>query len=290
MINLGVDMSFFSRYKDLAQTRAPLCIGIDPTPQALANWGLPDTASGAEAFVSKLVSAVGEMACVFKPQAAYFERFGIDGIALIQGTLDEVRRAGALSILDAKRGDIGSTSKAYAQGYLSAQAPFSPDALTVTPYLGFEALDDFYTEAAAAGRAVFVVARSSNPEGGLIQTARMSNGKTVAEHIIQSVEAKNLAFGEEKSCLGAVVGATLGEEAGRLAAMMPTGLILAPGIGAQGASIADLAEIFGDSVKRVIPSASRSIYSGGSSKAALQDEASTLREQLLQVHRHVSEN
>lgn len=279
-------MSFFNRYRALAQTRAPLCIGIDPTPQALAHWQLPDTAAGAEAFVSKLVSAVGEMACVFKPQAAYFERFGIDGIALFEGTLDEIRRAGALSILDAKRGDIGSTSKAYAQGYLSAQAPFRPDALTVTPYLGFEALDDFYTEAAEAGRAVFVVARSSNPEGGLIQTARMANGKTVAEHIIQSVEAKNLALGEAKSCLGAVIGATLGEEAGQLAAMMPTGLILAPGIGAQGATIADLAEIFGDSVTRVLPSASRSIYANGSSRDALQDEVSALREQLFAVHKN----
>ena len=147
----------------------PLCLGIDPHPSLLQAWGLPDTAAGLESFgLTALEAAAGDGAArvaAVKPQVALFERHGSAGLAVLERLLAEARDAGVLTIADAKRGDIGSTMDGYAAAWLDDASPLAADAVTLSPYLGYGTLTASIERAAAAGRGVFVLARTSNPEG-----------------------------------------------------------------------------------------------------------------------------
>ncbi|WP_084721717.1 orotidine-5'-phosphate decarboxylase [Rhodococcus marinonascens] len=254
--------------------RGRLCVGIDPHPVLLESWGLPATVEGLEAFAEICVEAfVGEVAVV-KPQVAFFEAYGSAGYAVLERTISVLRAAGTLVVADAKRGDIGSTMAAYARSWLGAESALSSDALTVSPYLGFGALDPALSHAAEHGRGLFVLARTSNPEGGDLQAAQSASGVSVAQSMVDAAVRRNAA---EPGLVGLVVGATRGHG---LDLSNFSGPILAPGLGAQGATAADLPDIFPESRTLLLPNSSRGILRHGPSITALREAALEVRDEI----------
>jgi orotidine-5'-phosphate decarboxylase len=250
--------------------RGPLCVGIDPHPGLLREWGVGDDVGGLERFALGAVEALAPEVALLKPQSAFFERYGARGIAVLERVLVAARDAGALVLLDVKRGDIGSTMAGYAAAYLSDGAPLAADAITVSPYLGVGALDPAFELAGRTGRGVFVVALTSNPEGADVQAAVTGTGSTVAQSVVDAVAARN-AGRHPVGDLGVVVGATTPAGALRLAAL--NGPILAPGIGAQGAGLADLPQVFGAAARHVVAATSRDLLRHGPQPASLRHAA-----------------
>ena len=252
---------FGARLRKALDSRGPLCVGVDPHAALLGSWSLPDSVAGLERFSLTVVEALAERVAVLKPQSSFFERFGSAGIAVLERTVAEARAAGALVILDVKRGDIGSTVEAYADAYLDPGSPLFADAITVSPYLGFGALEPFFERAGQHGCGVFVLAFTSNPEGAGVQRATTAEGVTVGASILAQAASRN---GEAVPMgpVGAVVGATLTDPIPFDLATL-NGPLLAPGLGAQGATPADLRGVFGDALANVVPSMSREILRGG---------------------------
>ncbi len=263
--------SFGDRLARLCGQRGRLCVGIDPHEKLVRAWGLDYDINGVERFCRETVAALGDQVAVFKPQSAFFEVFGSRGLAVLARVLGDVRQAGAISILDVKRGDIGSTMNAYARAYLSSDAELVADSITVSPYLGFEALRPALDLAHETGRGLFVLCHTSNPEGHSVQFAEYGS-RTVAQRVVDAAGAENAASGFAD--VGLVIGATHQRSGVDLAGF--TGWVLAPGIGAQGGTVDALARIFGEAVGRVLPSASRGVLSAGPQHRALRQAASTL--------------
>lgn len=262
---------FGARLRAALERRGPLCVGIDPHPGLLDAWGVGDDVAGLERFALGVVDALGDRAAVVKPQSAFFERFGSAGVAVLERTVTAARQAGALVILDVKRGDIGSTVAAYASAYLDPSSPLACDAITASPYLGYGSLRPLVDTALAHGNGVFVLALTSNPEGGAVQRAVGPDGRTVAQAICDEVAAANsaeTAVGLPMGSVGVVVGATLGDTGHDLSRL--AGPILAPGLGAQGASPVDLYTVFGGQLDHVLPSVSRGVLRGGPSLSGLR--------------------
>ena len=181
-----------------------------------------------------------------------------------------MRDAGAIVLLDVKRGDIGSTAAAYASAYLDPVSPMYVDAMTASPYLGFWSLQPVIEMAATHGGGVFVLAMTSNPDGATVQQARGADGRTVAQQVVDEISQLNagaLPFGS----VGAVIGATVGSTGLDVTNM--NGAMLAPGFGAQGGTAADLRTVFGDDLSRVLPSSSREVLGAGPDIGALRDAA-----------------
>jgi orotidine-5'-phosphate decarboxylase len=260
---------FGTRLRAAMDSRGPLCVGIDPHAALLEAWGLGDDVAGLERFSRTVVEALGAEVAVFKPQAAFFERFGSKGIAVLEQTVADARAAGALVLMDAKRGDIGSTMAAYADAFLSPGSPLFSDAVTVSPYLGFGSLRPAFDAARASGAGVFVLALTSNPEGAEVQGAVGADGLTVAQSILRRLAAEN-ADAHPLGSFGAVVGATLKDGSGA-GFLEINGPLLAPGIGAQGATAADIPKLFGPATENVLPSVSRDILKQGPSVGALRE-------------------
>ncbi|WP_206426098.1 orotidine-5'-phosphate decarboxylase [Nakamurella antarctica] len=271
---------FGARLASAMANRGPLCVGIDPHPALLASWGLPDSPVGLQQFVDITVAALGEQVAIFKPQSAFFERFGSAGIAVLERLLVQVRETGALVLMDAKRGDIGSTMGAYAQAYLSDGSPLASDAVTISPYLGFGSLQPALDMAAQTGRGVFVLALTSNPEGPQLQHAVQADGRMVAQAIADAAGAAN-AGASPMGSVGLVIGATVGVTGVDVSGV--NGPLLAPGLGAQGATAEDLRTVFGSALANVVPTTSREVLSAGPSAAGLQDAAARMLEQIRQV-------
>ncbi|HEU0241654.1 MAG TPA: orotidine-5'-phosphate decarboxylase [Micromonosporaceae bacterium] len=272
--------NFALRLRRAIDERGPLCVGIDPHPELLARWGLPDTPAGLDRFARIAVDAFADRVAVIKPQSAFFERYGSAGIATLESCIRQLRDAGAIVLLDVKRGDIGSTMKAYARAYLDPVSPMSVDAITVTPYLGFGSLQPVIDAATEHGAGAFVVTRTSNPDGTGVQHARVADGRTVAQQIIDEISQVNagaIPFGS----IGAVIGATVGDTG--LDVTKINGPMLAPGLGAQGARAADLRTVFGADLSRVLPSYSREILSSGPSIDALRDVAARVLDECRRV-------
>lgn len=259
---------FQTRFVELAVARSPLCVGVDPAPESLRQWGLGDDVDGLRAFCETTVDVCAPLVASLKPQVAFFERHGPAGLEVLARTVERIHAHGALAILDGKRGDISTTAEAYGDACLGVGGPFGGDAMTVTAYLGFGSLAPILAIARGAGAGVFVLVRSSNPDGTAFQQAVMADGRSVAERLADDVAAAN--GGGELGPIGAVVGATLGPEAGALAARMPNALMLVPGIGAQGATIAEVRRDFGEHYPRVIPSVSRGVTRAGPDPAGLR--------------------
>jgi orotidine-5'-phosphate decarboxylase len=262
--------TFGERLATVVAERGPLCVGIDPHAALLERWGLPDDVDGLSTFARTVADALGDRVAVVKPQSAFFERFGSRGVAVLESTIRQLRAAGALVLLDVKRGDIGSTMAAYAAAYLDPASPLHVDAITVSPYLGFGSLRPAFDSAAAHGGGVFVLALTSNPEGPAVQHARGADGRTVAQTVIDEISQLN-AGAIPLGSIGAVVGATIGETGHDLSAV--NGPLLAPGLGAQGATPADLRRVFGPALRTVLPSYSREVLGHGPDVAALQAAA-----------------
>jgi orotidine-5'-phosphate decarboxylase len=247
--------------------RGPACVGIDPHPGLLEAWGLPDDAHGLRRFASACAEAFGSTAAVVKPQSAFFERHGAAGIAVLEDTVRACRDAGALVLLDVKRGDIGSTMDAYAAAYLDPGAPLAVDAITLSPYLGVGSLEPAFRMCAEAGAGAFVLALTSNPEGPQFQRAATGDGRAVAQVVLDELAERNAAAAPLGS-LGVVVGATIGAAGIDLSRL--NGPFLVPGIGAQGGTADDVRRIFGSALRRVLPSVSREVLRRGPDVAALR--------------------
>jgi orotidine-5'-phosphate decarboxylase len=260
---------FGARLRHAMDARGPLCVGIDPHAALLTSWGLNDDIAGLERFTRTAVEALADRVAVLKPQSAFFERFGSRGIAVLEQAVADARSAGALVLMDAKRGDIGSTMAAYASAFLDKDSPLFSDAVTVSPYLGFGSLRPALDAARISGSGVFVLALTSNPEGAEVQRSIAANGKSLAQVMLDHIADENEGA-EPLGSVGAVVGATLDEAGVDLAVNGP---LLAPGIGAQGATAADLARVFGSAVRNVVPSVSRGVLRRGPAVAALREAA-----------------
>lgn len=265
---------FGERLAAAMDAHGPLCVGIDPHASLLDAWGLPDDATGLREFAHRVMDAVAGRVAAVKPQAAFFERHGSAGVAVLEEVVAAGRETGTLVVVDAKRGDIGSTMGAYADAFLRDGSPLAGDALTVSPYLGFGSLDPAVDLALATGRGLFVLCLTSNPEGRDVQHARTTDGTTVAAQV--AVRAAELNSGAATlGSIGLVVGATVGtavRDAGvDLAAV--AGPLLAPGVGAQGAGAAELAAVFGDARRQVLASSSRGVLAAGPEVGALRTAA-----------------
>ena len=269
-------MSFGARLDAALDARGSLCVGIDPHPSLLTDWGMTVDSSGLAAFAATCVAAFGDLAAVLKPQSAFFELHGSSGIAVLEGTVASAREAGALVVLDVKRGDIGSTMAAYASAYLDPASSLACDAITVNPYLGVGALDPVFELCRRHDAGAFVLARTSNKEGAQVQDARLADGRSVAQAVVDDLAARN-AGAEPLGSLGVVVGATVDPDDCTVAELH--GPVLAPGIGAQGGTATDVRRIFGASARSVLPSASREVLRHGPDIGALRAAVSALIEQ-----------
>ncbi|APF40063.1 orotidine 5'-phosphate decarboxylase [Neomicrococcus aestuarii] len=286
--------SFGERLAEAMATRGPLCVGIDPHPALLAQWGLSDDAAGLRTFSRAVLEATADIAATIKPQVALFERHGSRGIGVLEEVLAEARARGVLTIADAKRGDIGSTMQAYAEAWLADGSPLAADSLTVSPYLGFASLRPALDLAAETGRGIFVLALTSNPEGASLQ--HVGGQDSVARRITEAVAEENLRAAERTAntegsgagtsssstsgavtmgSVGLVVGATVAGVARDLGIDLPgtNAPLLAPGLGAQGATPAAMRQDFGAAWPLVLANSSRGILKAGPSVESLRASA-----------------
>ncbi|AJT40985.1 orotidine-5'-phosphate decarboxylase [Psychromicrobium lacuslunae] len=268
---------FGQRLQAKMAVQGQLCVGIDPHPELLLKWGLGDDVVALKRFSHGILDAVADLVPVIKPQVALFERFGSAGIAVLEELLAAARAAGVLTIADAKRGDIGSTMAAYASAWLDDASPLVADAVTLSPYLGFGSLRPALELAERTGRGVFVLALTSNPEGASVQhTGATEPSGSVAAGIVREASAENarvLGQGAGWGSTGLVVGATVEDTLEALEIDLTTlrGPILAPGLGAQGATGADLRRVFGAAYPQVLATSSRGIAAAGPNQAALRE-------------------
>jgi orotidine-5'-phosphate decarboxylase len=260
-------VSFGKRLDAALEARGSLCVGIDPHPALLDAWALADDVDGLARFADICVEAFAGTAAVVKPQSGLFEPYGSRGIAVLERTVAACREAGALVVLDVKRGDIGTTMAGYARAYLDPSAPLAADAITLSPYLGVGSLEPAFELCRRHDTGAFVLALTSNPEGPQVQHARAEDGRTVAQVVIDDLARRN-AGADPLGSLGVVVGATIGTAAARLDAL--NGPYLVPGIGAQGGTAQDVQRIFGTSLRNVVPSVSREVLRHGPDPAALR--------------------
>ncbi len=249
-----------------------LCVGIDPHPYLLSDWGLSDSARGALEFGRRVIEAAADRIGVVKPQVAFFERHGSAGFAALEKLLAEAREAGLLTIADAKRGDIGSTVGAYAQAWLGPGSPLEADAITLSAYPGLGSLAETIEVAAAAGKGIFVLAATSNPEAVALQTARTvpagETATTVAAGIVSGVRRWNDSY-ERLGPAGVVIGATVRlSDYGIRAVDLKHTPVLAPGFGHQGAGFESVHGTYAEAAPNAIVSVSRSVLGSGPAQLA----------------------
>jgi len=272
-------LSFCTRLRTRIKELSPLCVGIDPSAAILSECGLPDSPQGALEFGRRLLRAAEYELAIVKPQAAYFERYGSSGIRALEELAAEARSKGLLVLLDAKRGDIDTTGEAYAEAFFSPASPLKVDAVTLSPFLGIEALEKAITYVVRNDGGVFIVVRSSNPEGEALQTARRADGRTVAEALCEEITDLNRRLlAESPGPIGAVVGATC-RDAAATVALLPASYVLAPGVGAQGATLEDVRVRMLQARGRILPSVSRAVLANGYGLSELRSTIRQLKEQ-----------
>lgn len=263
---------FGTRLAHAMAQQGPLCLGIDPHRQLLHDWGLDDTPAGLSAFSKTVVEAAAETTGVaaLKPQVALYERFGSAGFAVLEETLQLARQAGILTIADAKRGDIGSTMQGYADAWLADGSPLVADAVTLSPYLGYESLRPAIDLALAHQRGVFILALTSNPEGASVQHLGAEND-SVAKRVVDAA-ARDNREAEPLGSVGLVVGATVPAQAATLGIDLAgaNAPILAPGYGSQGAQAKNIRDGFGTAWPNVLVNSSRGILRHGPNLADLK--------------------
>ena len=261
----------------IAATHAPICVGLDPMlsyiPQhildaAYAECGetLEGAAEAIWQFNREIIDATYDLIPAVKPQVAMYEQFGVPGMAAFKRTVDYCHERGLTVIGDVKRGDIGSTSGAYATAHAGSItvgantfAPFNEDFVTVNPYLGSDGINPFLDVCDEHDRGIFVLVKTSNPSSGEFQD-RLIDGRPLYEHVADKVAqwgADHMAG--DYSRVGAVVGATYPEEGRVLRKLMPKTLFLVPGYGAQGGKGADLVHLFNEDGQGAIINSSRGI-------------------------------
>ena len=279
--------------------RSQLVVGLDPRLDLLPVEVRGESVLGREAaaaayarFCCGLVDAVAPYVVAVKPQVAFFEMLGSDGAAALERVCGYARDAGLLVIADAKRGDIGSTARAYAAAYLEPRedAPPLADALTVNTYLGHDSLEPFLQACRLHGAGIFCLVRTSNAGAADVQELTLSDGRPVWQQVAELVAEWGADLVGERglSSVGAVVGATAPRAVGIARRLLPRSVLLLPGVGAQGATPADVARAFTSGPASALVTASRSViyaYRGGSSdwRAAAGAEAARLRTEVWSV-------
>lgn len=261
--------SFGTRLDQNFAKYGQLCVGVDPHASLLEEWGLDQSVEALRTFsMSVLEASLGRVG-VIKPQVAFFEKFGSRGFAVLEEFATEAQKSDILVIMDAKRGDIGSTMSGYFDAWLGKDAPFICDALTVSPFLGLDSLREVMSESLERSKGLFVLAATSNPEGKTIQRAKVGES-TISADILKNLDGINAvskSAGARLGSFGAVVGATLNFSASGIADLQSDAdsatPILAPGFGAQGANLSEVRDLFQSSANRVIASVSRSVTGGG---------------------------
>lgn len=272
--------SFGTKLSDSFAKYGQLCVGIDPHAALLDDWGLTDDVQGLEKFANAVLDASVSRVGIIKPQVSFFERHGSKGFAVLERLAERASQTDLLVIMDAKRGDIGTTMDAYFDAWLGKNAPFISDALTVSPYLGFGSLKETLSGAAERGKGVFVLAATSNPEGASVQRATIGE-VTLAQSMWNSLAAINAVTADGNArygSFGAVLGATLNLQSFGLGSVLDGQVtsatpILAPGFGAQGAELNASRQLFGAAASQVIHSVSRSVLQAGEAGLAKSIEA-----------------
>jgi len=236
--------------------RSQLVVGLDPRPDLLpvelrgeAHLGRAEAADACSRFCRGLVDAVAPYVVAVKPQVAFFEALGSDGVRALEEVCGYSRSAGLQVIVDAKRGDIGSTARAYASAFLEppngGNVPLA-DALTVNPYLGRDSLDPYLAACRRDGAGIFCVVKTSNAGGAEVQDLVLSDGRRVWQQVAELVSewGADLVGEHGLSAVGAVIGATHPRAVGEARKLLPRSILLLPGVGAQGATPADVARAF----------------------------------------------
>ncbi len=227
----------------LRQGAAPAVVGLDPRPGALPAALLPKAPPTERilAFYEEVLPLLARHVPVVKPNIAFFERFGAEGFAAYEATCRLARAHGLLVIGDIKRGDIGSTAEAYADAHCGLV-----DAVTLNPYLGRDALEPFLRAAQERGTGLFVLVRTSNPSAEEFQSLATQGGHSLAQEVARAVHGwgEEVSPGTAYGLVGAVVGATHPGEIAGFRELMPRAWLLLPGVGAQGASVADVRAAF----------------------------------------------
>jgi orotidine-5'-phosphate decarboxylase len=268
-----VPEGFAGRLAGVIAAKGRLCVGIDPHSAVLDAWSLPDTAHGARELGLRVVDAVAGKAGVVKPQVAFFERHGSAGYAALEVVLSAARMAGLLVIADVKRGDVGSTVDAYGEAWLTPGSPLEAHAMTAVAYQGLGSLEGVIARAEQAGKGVFVLAATSNPEAGTTQRAIREDGFSVAGGVVADVRER------ASNALGVVIGATVRPADAGIAVEDLVGVpVLAPGFGAQGARLSELGERFGPAAANTLANVSRSVLGGG--EAGLAEAIRRAREEV----------
>ena len=232
----------------------PLCVGLDPhldlIPPLFRRGSMapedPQTVLAVSELLFALLDRIGGRAPIIKPQSAFFEQLGAAGIELLQQVMTRARSLGLLVLLDAKRGDIGSTAEGYARAYLDPNAPLRADALTVNPYMGVSTLTPYLERCQRSERGLFVLVKTSNPGSADIQDLTVDGQPVFVQLAGKLAPHAPALIGAETgwSSLGVVVGATYPEQAARVREVLPKSLFLIPGYGAQGGSAVDAVRSF----------------------------------------------
>ena len=273
--------------------RSQLLVGLDPRPELLPVELRGDTyaSRGAAAdavarFCRGLVDAVAPYVVGVKPQLAFFEALGADGVRAYEDACEYARAAGLLVVADGKRGDIGSTARAYADAYLEERPGAAPpvDALTVNPYLGSDSLEPFLAACRRSGTGLFCLVKTSNAGSADVQDATLSDGRRVWQQVAELVSewGEELVGDRGLSSVGAVVGATYPRAVAEARRLMPQAILLLPGVGAQGATPADVARAFTSGPASALVPVSRSVIyafrvEGADWRKAAAAEAARLR-------------
>jgi len=285
--------SFGDRLADAVERkRSQLVVGLDPQVDLLpielrgdVHLGREHAAEAFGRFCRGVIDAVAPYVVAVKPQSAFFEELGADGVRALEEVCAYARQAGLLVILDAKRGDIGSTSRAYAAAFLEPRGQDGPlaDALTVNPYLGRDAVEPMLAACKRDGAGIFCVVKTSNAGSAEVQDAILTDGKPLWQHVSRLVRewGEDIVGARGLSSVGAVIGATHPRAVGEARRLLPQSILLLPGVGAQGATPADVARAFTSGPASALVTVSRAlIYAfrvdGGEWRAAAGAEAARL--------------
>ncbi|MBV8079485.1 MAG: orotidine-5'-phosphate decarboxylase [Actinobacteria bacterium] len=270
--------------EEVARKRSQLVVGLDPLPDLMP----VELRGDAARFCCGIVDAVAPHAVAVKPQLAFFEALGAEGMAAFAEVCEYAHRAGLVVVADGKRGDIGSTARAYATAYIEGPEPRA-DALTVNPWLGRESVEPYLAAARRSGTGIFCVVKTSN-SGGDVQDVTLSDGSLMWQHVAKLVAewGEDLVGEHGLSSVGAVVGATHPRAVGEARKLMPQTILLLPGVGAQGGKLFDLERAFTSGPASALVNVSRSVLyafrdSGTDFRTAAGAEAARLRSELWTV-------
>ena len=296
-----VDVAHFAdRLAEAVERKhSQLVVGLDPVTDLLpvelggeTVLGREHAAAACARFCCGIVDAVAPYAVAVKPQSAFFEALGSDGFRALEEVCDYARAAGMLVVADAKRGDIGSTARAYAAAFVEPRGEEPPlaDAITLNPYLGSDSVEPFLAASRRTGAGLFFIVKTSNPGGADVQDVTLSDGTKLWQHVAGLVRewGEELVGERGLSTVGAVVGATYPREVAEMRRLLPQSVLLLPGIGAQGAGPGDVARAFTSGPASALVSASRSVIyayrtAGGDWRAAAGAEAARLAREVWAV-------